>query len=282
MPQTSYSDNTTIYREGQIADCSLEHVDSFSVESGNVNVGLMLDQGTNARECVAMAALPADDADAIKTSFSSVAASTTYDGTDLDGATGQGRIVPARSVTFTADNHADWGVAALGGTWITVIGADAAGNTLSQQMFLPAGGNTTLVTDRAFSRVTSVIVGANDGTGGTGTIGLSDDVIEIGSATHPGVAVYDPMVEYQATTYEYTANDRVNVLRKGRFAAIPEHAVVEGEEVYVRVVASGGDVRGQFTGDSGAASANYAKVLGARWRSAADADALAVCEIDFQ
>lgn len=283
MSQLSYTNQATKGREGQIADAYPSHVDAYVVEgSSDLKVGLLVDQGTNDRQCTPMAALPAVDADGIKLAFASVVAAQDYDSTDLDGAIGQGRIIPARSITFTADAHADWGVGALGGTWIKVDGEDAAGNPQQESMFLPANGGVTLTTDGAFSRVTSVHVGANDGTGGSGTVGVSNTVVEVGKATNPGVVVYDPMSEPNSVTAEYTQYESVNMLRSGRFLAVPEHAVVEGESVFVRVLLAGADVRGQFTGDTGAVTpGTYAKVLGARWREAAAADGLAMIEINF-
>jgi hypothetical protein len=62
--------------------------------------------------------------------------------------------------------------------------------------------------------------------------------------------------------------------------AVPEHAVSPGDDVYVRVLTAGADIVGQLTGMDGATTPGiYAKLLGAKWRTAAAADGLAVVEL---
>jgi hypothetical protein len=115
---------------------------------------------------------------------------------------------------------------------------------------------------------------------GTGTVGVSNDCVGLGKADYPGVVIYDPATESFAATTEVDDEDQVSVLTHGKFWAVPEHAVSDGDDVYVRVVLAGLNVRGQFTGQDGAAlPATYAHFSRARWRTATTAGGLAIIEL---
>jgi len=249
---------------------------------GAVRAGLAVEQGTAEDQFQALAALPAADVDAIILGpVNSAVAVQELAGATLDGAIGAGRIAPARSVTFVANAHANWGLAALGGTWITIVGLDANNGMLSEQMFLPSGGGVTLETEHAFSMVLRVLVGANDGVGGTATVGLSNHQVALGVVSN-GIAVYDRAREPSDTvTVTYDDEDSFPVLKEGEAWVIVEAAVVPGDAVGVRTVLNGADVRGQFSKmpSEATATAEFAPLLGARFITAADADELAIVQI---
>ena len=70
------------------------------------------------------------------------------------------------------------------------------------------------------------------------------------------------------------------MLVKGRIFSVPEHAVTVGDDVYVRVAASGSDLRGQLTGQDGADTpATYARVTHMRWASSGAADTVQIVEV---
>lgn len=276
MPQTSYA-VPAVGREGQRADVGLAQIDSYVVESTTVKAGLLAEKGTGDRQIKSLSATAITDVDGIKASGVSSTAAKTYTGAALSGATGTGRIVPAAAITFTFSNHTNWD-ATTG--WIT--GIDAAGNSIEEPFSIPNGGNATVTTRRCYHRVQKVEIPAQSGASGTFTIGITSALMEVGPLTHPGVVIYEPMVEAGDSSGEFDTYAEVSVLRKGRFYAVPEDAVVPGEEVYVRHLLNSTDLRGQFAGSAGAATAaTYAKVLGAKWQSTASADGIAVLEIDF-
>lgn len=287
--QTTYGAPNT-YREGQIVDAYPDGLDSYVVEGTTaIKAGILALQGTHDRQLLPMAALPAADPNGIKLAFASNVLDQEYvadgAGTDLDGVTGEALIIPARSVTFTADADVGWG-SALGFQRVAVYGVDAAGEAIHDDMFIPNGGGVTLHTDHAFAFVTSVRVSPALAGTGTGQIGLSNDVVEVGPLTHPGVPVYEPMVEPESAVAgggEFGQYDQVAVMRKGRFAAVSEHVIDSmREDVYVRVLAAGADVRGQFTGRRGAGTpATYARVRKAHWIETVAADGLAGIQIDW-
>lgn len=103
----------------------------------------------------------ASDVDAFKTSFTAPAADTTYSGSDLDGATGQGEVDYARNFTVTGTT----GVGeALESKVITVNGTDMDDQALQEQITTTVLGASASATDEgkhAFKTITSVAVPAD-------------------------------------------------------------------------------------------------------------------------
>jgi hypothetical protein len=92
--------------------------------------------------------------------------------------------------------------------------------------------------------------------------------------------IYDPAREPNAVLLEVADNDQCSVLTAGKFWAVTAHAVSDGDDVYVRHTLVATDVRGQFTGQDGAALPNlYAHLSNARWRTDVAADGLAIIEL---
>jgi hypothetical protein len=105
--------------------------------------------------------LEAADDDAIKTTFTAPAADTTYSGTDLDGVTGPGEMVPPRNVVITGTTGV--GEALDGGTAV-VIGEDVDGTLRTENFTLGAiGASTSDVATgvTAFKRIVSVTMPAD-------------------------------------------------------------------------------------------------------------------------
>jgi len=128
--------------------------------------------------------------------------------------------------------------------------------------------------------VIRVDVEACNGAGGTATFGTAT----IGASTpvalslkdFPGVSCYHAITDPATSARELEQYDEVNVLSSGVIAVVVEHAVSVGDPAYVRMVAAGADLRGQFTGSDGADTpATYARLAGASFISAASADGLA-------
>ncbi len=278
MPQLSYPNRTKIGREGQVADVSLAQIDSFLVETSIVKVGLLTEQGSSDRLLDPLAPLTPTAPEAIKLPFASEATEQSLVASDFDGAIGSERSTRAKSIIVTLDASADW-IDSDG----FIIGIDASGKLLAPERFhIPAGGGVAIPSKRAYCRAVETYFPPQGGGGGEASIGFSNDVVEVGPATNPGVGVYDPYIEYLSQLGEYRPRNQINCMLKGRFYARPEHDVTAGEEAYVRIVADGDDVLGQFTGYAGAADpATYARVHKAKWRDTTASRGLAKLEIDF-
>jgi hypothetical protein len=107
------------------------------------------------------------DVDGFKTSFATSASIQTITGAALDGVVGQGTIFPPRNVTITSSMHADVDAVA-----VVVTGEDVYGNVVTDTITTTDGGNTTDAGDVPMSKVTSVVIPAMSGTGGSLQIGF--------------------------------------------------------------------------------------------------------------
>lgn len=255
--------------------------------SAAIRAGLVVQRGTDNETVSPLAALPAADNDAISTlaaGITAVIAGQTLSGVNFQGAVGQGRIFPPQRLTFTFSNSAGvWGIAALGGSWCRAIGYGPNGEYQIEDFFMPAGGNATVTTDKAWSQVAAVQIGACDAAGGGSTliIGLSGTTPELGRLDY-GFAAYDMAQEPNATaTVTFSAADPVDFLRDGTIWVTVEATSALASLVYapvaVRVVAAGLDVRGQVTLATSAilAAGNFALLSGAYFLDAVAAGSLA-------
>lgn len=126
----------------------------------------------------ALAALA--DVDAIlATGGASSASPQTLSGASLDGVLGYRALSPSRRLTLVLSNHADWDA-----TTATITGKDANGDTITEDLTIPNGGNATLTTTKLFARVTSVTIPAQSGTGGTFTVGVAAPMTASDDTTH--------------------------------------------------------------------------------------------------
>lgn len=130
-------------------------------------------------EATAVAALINDvDVDAIKTTIGSTAGIQTLIASGFDGVIGSATMSPGKRITFTASNHADWDATSL-----TLTGTDYAGNVQTETLTLPNAGNTTLISTKVYRSVTSLVIPAQSGTGGTATLGVVADVVATVAST---------------------------------------------------------------------------------------------------
>ena len=106
------------------------------------------------------------DPDAIIATGASSTSAQTISGTALDGVIGRGAITPGRALQLVLSNHADWDA-----TTVTVTGVGLRGETITESFTVPNGGNTTVNGSKIFTKVTSVTVPIQSGSGGTFTLG---------------------------------------------------------------------------------------------------------------
>lgn len=275
--------------EGQLLGSMNEVIAKFAQTA--IRAGLVVQRGTAVDQITALTVLPAAAPTAILIGpFAPVVAGQTLTdvagapGGVLNGVVGPGRIFPPRSITYTFSAHANWGLAALGGTWCHTLGLGPSGHLQKEDWFLPAGGNIVVSTNLAYSKHLATYVGACDGAGGgTGTIGLSNDNVVLGRLDY-GIAVYDRAIEPSAVaTVTYDIPEPVPVLLDGTMCAVVETtaalAVAAGDPVAVRVVQAGLDVRGQLTRYTSPVMGNFALLDQAEWITGAAAGGLALVRI---
>jgi hypothetical protein len=220
----------------------------------------------------------AADVDAIIASGASAATEQTISGTGLTGVVGDDVMYPARTLTLVLSNHTDWD--ATTAVW---TGKNEYGQSVTENVAIPNGGNGTVTTTGRFSQVTSLYIPAQTGAGGTFTAGVSILDGTVNLADFVGVALLDlsmvpNVVPSQDQTAEYHDADTVSVMRKGAIWVETEDACSEGGDVYVRVgTGAGGSQLGAFRSDADTASA--VQITGARWGKDSSASGLNVLEL---
>jgi hypothetical protein len=274
---TAYPTAPVAVREGTVVDAAQGSIISRVAEA-ILRAGCGAVRGTTWPPQVNHpTALAAADPDALVTAAVAIsnvagldiAAIAQFDGVGLGGA--MTRIVPARTITITYDAAVDWNT--VDGQRVDeIFGLDANGDPIHEQLVRANGaGAVTLTTQQCFSGVPRIQMQASLGGAGTATIGIGTKV-EYGKLDFEGVVCYDRTIPPPATAnYDIDATLPCSLLQgPGEIGAIPEDAVTVGEPVYMRVVAGGGAaIRGRFTGQLQADDANWARVLGLMWSSAA-------------
>lgn len=256
-----------------------------------LRAGLVVERGTDGRDQVApVSALPvAAPAGILVGPFAPTLADQLLidvagaPGGVLDGATGPLRVSPPRNMVAVFDAHANWGLAALGGTHCEFQGL-LNGHLVIEPFFLPAGGGLTVASDAVFDVPIALRVGACDvAGGGAGTFGWGDARFILPRSEY-GIAAYERAKEPSAVAaVTYDAGEAVSVVVDGCVWCIVETtaalAVLPGDPVAVRVVAAGADVRGQLTRATSPLNGHFALLEGACFESAAAAGSLALVRI---
>lgn len=180
------------------------------------------------------------------------------------------RMTPARRVSAVLNSHADWNL-----TFLRLYGEDVDGNPIEDTIVVPDAGNTTIVSNAYFSRLTKVVLDAQGGTNGSFTLGWAAADAQW-CRRDSGVICYNPAHGPYTSDDGYTALDAVGVMRKGRIWVPVEGAVADGDPAHVRVVTAATDIRGQWA--AGPAT-NFALYPGAFFRSATSGAGLAILEL---
>lgn len=108
------------------------------------------------------------DVDALVTNYTTSNAIQTFTVATFDGVGHTAGAFPyARNITMTLSSHADWNA-----TTGVVTGLDINGATISEDFSIPNGGNTTLTGAKCFKSVSSIVIPAQESTGGTATFGF--------------------------------------------------------------------------------------------------------------
>lgn len=284
--QTSYTAKPAIAAEGMIADSRIMRNVNSRLASGVIKAGRGVfrasafnpaqsdgDSANPGQVVQTLSPAAAVDVDAILASGgASAATEQTWTGAELNGVVGQGTMRPARQITLVLSNSTDWDA-----TTAVLTGVDEYGDTVSENLSIPNNGNSTVTSTGKFRSVTSLVIPAQTGAGGTFTIGIA--ALSFTAADLEGVAVLDTSIERTddaiAAGVEYGDQCPVPVMDKGPVYVFPEVAVKPGDSVYVRVASgAGGSNLGTFRNDSDTSTA--VQVTGAKWGSKAAAGAPAV------
>jgi len=270
--QTSYDAEPAIGIAGQLADVGPRDVASANNSSTTgVTAGCVVLR-SGARLCRPILATdePTADTDLVATLLPSATTKQTISGATLDGATGDDVFAPPRNVTLTLNSHADWNDSEA-----IVRGLGAFGEPVQEVFKIPEGGNVTITGTLAFTQVLSVDIPAATSTNGTMDVGLGVNLgpLSLRGPKAAGIAVYDAARE-PGTFAQYEA---LGVIHRGRVKVAAEAAVTAGDPVYVRVVATGDEVRGALR--AAPDSTDCVLLAGARWDSTTTGAGIAVVDL---
>lgn len=197
------------------------------------------------------------DVDAIIATGASAATAQTLSGAGLDGVIGAAEMTPPRNVVLVLSSHANWDA-----TTAVVAGLDEDGNVIQESLLIPDAGNVTVTGVKTFAKITSLYIPAQAGTAGTFTLGTGSLLGALNGRSVHGVAVYEATREPEAFPIGYP----VPCARKGRVFVTSETSYSDGDPVYVRFIATGSEVAGEFR--NAADSNDCALLKGARfWRT---------------
>lgn len=200
----------------------------------------------------------AADVDAIIATIGSTAGVQTLSGASLDGVVGTGTMQPARQITLVLSNHTDWDA-----TNATLTGVNHLGQTVSETLAIPDGGNATVTSTGFYRSITSLAIPAQTGTGGTATLGISA-LTTLTADLFRGVARRQPVkvtpnssalygypgLSSTLVSADYIDGEMVPVLSKGAIWVFTEEVVSDMDKVFVRIAAgAGGSVLGAFRND---------------------------------
>jgi hypothetical protein len=149
----------------------------------------------------ALAALA--DVDAIVATGATTTGIQTLTGATLDGVVGYRTMAAARRITLVLSSHADWDA-----TTAVLTGKDIDGNTITESLAIPNGGAVTLTSTKRYRSVTSLVIPAQSGTGGTFTVGVSAPVTATNDTTH--VTCTSPTAG-ESHTYKLTSTSLASV-----------------------------------------------------------------------
>ena len=134
------------------------------------------------------------DVDAIIATIASSLSIQTLTGATLDGAIGDDVMTAPRFITLILDSHADWDL-----TTAVLTGIDGNGVVITENLAIPNGGATTVTSTKKYLRVTSLVIPAQSGTGGTATVGTRAIVTADGTS---GTKVVCTSVAGEIHSYE--------------------------------------------------------------------------------
>ncbi len=185
--------------------------------------------------------------------------------TSFNGSLGAGPFQPARAVTMTLNNNANWDA-----TTAVLRGYNHLGQIVSENLSIPDAGNTTLTSANLYTRLISLTIPAQSGTGGTYTLGVA--AVAAGALTAAdfyGVVVYQAIKTTpnsaglygypgvpSGVTADYADSESAPLLVEGGIACVTETTFTTNAPVYCRIAAgAGGSTIGAFRTDADSSTA---------------------------
>ena len=272
--QTSYSQRPSEALPGQLTEAMSPGRRTGGAARGLVKAGYGVfkvqgaaQTGSRMLESTPVFHIPSPDSsadvDAIKTTFASSASISTLTGAALNGVVGTAEMQPARKITLVLSAHTDWDA-----TTAVLTGVNEYGQTVSENLSIPNGGNATVTSTTYFRSVTSLVIPAQTGTGGSATVGVAA-LTALALADFLGVSIRKPVkttvassgiygypgLTSTAVSATYVDAEPVSVMTAGGIWVFTEEATSRRDPVYVRVAAgAGGSVLGAFRNDDDSAS----------------------------
>jgi hypothetical protein len=261
MGQTVFTANPPVAYPGMPADSGFtDDISAIVDEADGIEPGLVVFRGGTRLERPPLAILPpeaaaAADVDAIKTNIGSTAGVQSFTTADFNGAVGAGRISPPAKIDLVLSSHADWDA-----TNATLVYEDEHGVRQTETLAIPNGGNATVSSTGYASKVISLSIPAQSGTGGTATLGTSasksfsgGDILGIAVRTH------HTRLDLSSSGNEvYEDATSIPVRRRGRIWVEVENAFEAGDRPLVRLTATGAEKQGAIrVGDTDSGDAVY-------------------------
>ncbi len=281
--QTAYTANPAKAFPGMPADTGIkDDVSAACDESGGTEPGLcVLRYPSNGDYAVRLPLNTGVDVDAIKTNIGSTAGIQSFTTADFNGVIGAGLISPAAKIDLVLSSHADWNA-----TSATITYEDEHGVTRTETLSIPDNGNSTVSTTGYATRVLTLSIPAQAGTGGTATLGVSATRsfgLHQAAAEVLGFAVRTHKTRNDGSTSNnevYLVDEVLPVRRKGRLWVTVENAFAAGDRVFVRAIAGVGEKLGAVR-VSNSDSGDCIELPGARLMNSGSASGLGLLELNL-
>jgi hypothetical protein len=266
LPQT---DSTPLVRgyEGGLVETDNRNSPKTGIAEGAIRMGIAVFRGTAGQQVrpPTAADAPALDRNGIFAALACTNAEQAFLAADADGVGGAGPWPIARMLTMYRSAHADADAVT---TVLTYITED--GRLVTESHLAANGGGDTLTSNFAAKQYISWVVPAQQVGGGSSTeVGWST----LGGLTgFLGIAMRDVSGSY-ATDGIFADGDALSYLDEGTIWALPEDAVVQDTQVWVRVAAAGqGETYGRLGPD--ADGGDCVPLHGATWGADGDENAV--------
>lgn len=282
--QTSIASAPTIAKEGLLYDAGHSPdalVTALVDETNGIPPGRLVVRSLSTGDwCGRLPDANAADPNAFIDTIATTTGVQTFDtAMEFDGETGLGIIYPPSRVDLVLSSHSDWNATTGVLTYLDEFGIKRVEN-----LTIPDAGNATVSSVGFARQIISLVIPAQESTGGTADLGYQGPggriyanygLVGISAFTHKTL-----QTPSSSNNEVYEDNDSMPVLRRGRIWVVSEDACNPNEAVYARCASgSGGSVLGKFRTDDDSNTA--IAVPGARWLTSASAGGLAVLEVNF-
>lgn len=241
--QTSYTQDPPIGIAGDWASSDPNSKAESYAAQGAIPVAIVVVRGTDKTRQVKQPAAPdaADDDAILASGFATAATRVVKTAADFDGVVGAGRLFPPRKPRVTLSSHADFNATEL------IISGKLHGLPVQDRIAIPDAGNVVIDGRVFFDEFEVFDLDPQGGTGGTIKVGFGPDLGPIDGRDVAGIAMRDTG---KTSLTDHADKSVLAVARKGVLHVLCETTAVKGEPAYVRLVATGDEVRGAVRKDA--------------------------------